>query len=132
MNFKFYNQSTEDLNHAFLCCSSNWLKTYLLIMNYLEHTSKCFFVVTKSILKIENEDEGAKFLTIAWSFWRRRNKLVYEDLHIHPQEAIEKALSLYVAYKDCGSMHCNRSRVAWKLLPNGYFKLNVEGIIFFN
>lgn len=67
MNFKFYNQSTEDLNHAFLYCSSisNWWKTYLLIMNYLERTNKRFLVVTKSILKIENEDEGAKFLTIA-------------------------------------------------------------------
>lgn len=129
MNCKFWNQYTEDLSHALLYCFSisYWWKAYLPIINSFEHINQCFLVVTESILKIGNEDEGPKFLTITWNFWGRWNKLVYKDLHIHPQEVIEKALSLDAGYKDYGSMHCNSL-----MHRNRYFKLNVDGALFFN
>lgn len=107
MSSKLCNQSTEGLSHALLFYPSisSWWKIYLPILNPIQHTNKFFIAVIKHILKIGNVEECAKFFTIAWSIWERCNKLLYENLHIHPWEVIENALSLHTTYKYHGSLN---------------------------
>lgn len=69
---------------------------------------------------------------IAWSIRGRHNKLLYENLNIHSYAAIEKALSLIDAYKDCGTLSRSRSGAAWAPPPVGYLKLSIDGAIFPN
>lgn len=108
MKCKLCNQPMEDLSHALLFCNSicHWQMIYLPILDPLKYTNQNFLAVLEFILKHGNEEEGACFFTIAWSFWRRRNKLIYDGIHTQPQEAIEMALSLKTAYQD--SFHVNQ------------------------
>lgn len=110
MNCKLCNQSVEDLSHAFIFSPyiCDWWKTYLPIFDLLEHSNKCFLIVAEYILKNRDEEEGVKFFTITWSFWERRNKLIYDGRDIHPQVTIEKAPALKNAHKECSSMGKNR------------------------
>lgn len=112
---KSSNYPFEDLSHTFINCPSlfKWWNTYLPCIKIFENTSSCFNVVIEYIQKLGNEDIWPTFFTIVWFFCGRRNKLVYKDLHIHPQEAVEHAFSLFVAYKDCNSRLSNRSKAAW-------------------
>lgn len=58
--------------------------------------------------------------------------MVYEDIHIHPSEAIEKALSLHATYTSHDSTWCSRLTIAWQPPPERYLKLNVDGTVFVN
>lgn len=100
---KFCNYPIEDLSHALINnpSLSKWSNTYLPSMKPFKNTNSYFNVVIEYKLKLGNEEFWYEFLTIAWCFWGRRNKLVYEDLHIHPQEATERAFSLSTTYKEC-------------------------------
>lgn len=134
MSCQLCNCTREDLGHAFLLCPSicNWWSVYLSILNPSEHINKSFFVVLEHLFNKGNSEKCAKFCAIAQSIGGRRNKLIYEKLHIHPCVAIEKDLSLLAAaYHDYGSLNNIRTGVAWTTPSRRVLKVECRQDYFF-
>lgn len=74
------------------------------------------------------------FFVIAWSLWGRQNKSLYEQLNESPTSTIEGALDFTSIYLNCSK--APRSELKhiskWQPPPSSYFKLNVDGTLFFD
>lgn len=60
--------------------------------------------------------------------------MVYDKHYQIPKRVIEIALSPQLLLKDCNNAPKSDLFLSsyWKLPPNGSFKLNIDGVIFFN
>lgn len=67
-------------------------------------------------------------------FWFRRNKWLHEQTLIHPSLVVEHALSVAKHFKELQTIPNTQSRkhARWSPPPHNFFKLNVDGSIFFN
>lgn len=87
----------------------------------------------KWMQKRGSKEDFESFIMLAFGLWGRRNKKNYEDVLIHSKDTIERALSIYRLYTECSMALVQKlSRVgAWQRPPKGFFKLNIDGALFF-
>lgn len=110
---------------------NQWWKPYLTLLNVYEHPNKSFYEMTEFIVQIGNEEDLAKFFTIAWGLWSRRNKMIYVNINIHPEAVVEKALFIKLLYKECNEVYSNtKKKGGWTPPSNDFLKLNTDDTIF--
>lgn len=74
----------------------------------------------------------AKFLSVAQSFWFRRNKWVHEQVLGHPSVAMEHGLAILDHFQESkrGDHINGPTGGTWRCPMVNYLKLNVNGVVF--
>ncbi|XP_042939548.1 uncharacterized protein LOC122274586 [Carya illinoinensis] len=72
------------------------------------------------------------FFLIAWDLWYRRNKKMFEEKDLLPEQVIVHALSLQKGFHDMRCLPNKPSNLfcSWSPPQEGVLKLNVDGAIF--
>lgn len=85
------------------------------------------------IQQSSNHDDLARFFSIAWGLWRRRNKVIYEKVVVEPKVAIEEALVIHniLQQKTVVTQLIQPRNCSWQPPSEVWFKLNTDGTIFF-
>ncbi|KAF5475196.1 hypothetical protein F2P56_007026 [Juglans regia] len=88
--------------------------------------------VARQILDDGDSSQLVRFFLIAWAFWYRHNKLVYEQAKLSPESVINHAQSLQNSISSFIKTPGLKPIPCWNAPPTGFFKLNVDGVIFFD
>ncbi|XP_042964631.1 uncharacterized protein LOC122298851 [Carya illinoinensis] len=126
-------QEEEDTNHALLNCVT--FKDALLDkLSFLQNVSGLFdFVQIILQLALSNKvREMEQMVLYTWGLWHRRNKLLFEQQRLSPQQVMDHAFSLQQEQK----LAIAEQRKGFKPVCNWTppqaraFKLNTNGAIF--
>lgn len=104
----FSQHNVEDISHVLLFCPEieSWWRHYLPILEdsviVMHYPSFC--EVVECIMNSRGDENLTRFFTIAWDFWDRRNKMVYNHINLHPHFAAENALALTFLHKEGSSV----------------------------
>lgn len=126
--------AAEDIIHALVLCPSirNLWANRVPIVAQIKETI-CFRKFVLDLKVLISSQSLEIFFMISWNFWFRWNKWLHEQIMIHPSLAIEHALSISKQFKELQTIPNSllRSHATWSP-PSNYFKLIVDGSIFFN
>lgn len=132
---QFCGVSVEDLAHTLFYCPDlheGWEQFLPFMREASPNLSFSELVLWVKNRSIATDLEA--FFVVAWSLWGRQNKILYKQRNDSPKSVISGALAFTSLYSDCikSSINDLRSLSKWLPPPPNYFKLNVDGALFFD
>ncbi|XP_041016296.1 uncharacterized protein LOC121258801 [Juglans microcarpa x Juglans regia] len=87
---------------------------------------------SRKLLNTGDLSQLERLFPIAWAFWYRQNKLIYEQLKENLVAIINHALSLQNPTSSFRNTPNSTPTPCWNVPPTSFFKLNVDGALFYD
>lgn len=131
---KFCPAPIEDLSHTLYYCpdiKESW-PPFLGLISSEASPNLTFLELVKWVKSKGNAEEFERFFVITWSLWGRHNKRLFEGKNESPLTTIGRAISYCRLHAEALTVPSRDLRLLshWQPPPQGYFKVNVDGVLF--